>query len=57
MSEINHVFPNYREKACESGFPYCFLTNFTKFFLLESISLDFGFLTEEASWIHRNFKI
>ena len=36
-------------KGCESGFPYCFLTDFTKFFLYGSTLLDFGFLTEKAS--------
>ena len=46
-----------RKKACESRFPYCFLTDFTKFFPRGSLKLDFGFLTEEASWIHRIFKI
>ena len=40
------------KKSWEVGFPYCFLTDFTKFF-----SLDFGFLTEKASWITQNFKI
>ena len=45
------------EKSCESGFSYCFLTDFTKFFLLGSTLLDFGFLTEEVSWTHRIFKI
>ena len=27
---FNH---NNKKKECESGFPYCFLTDFTKFFL------------------------
>ena len=45
------------KKACESGFPYCFLTDFTKLFLWGSTLLDFGFLTEGAPWIHRIFKI
>ena len=45
------------KKECESGFPYCFLTDFTKFFLVESTLLDFGYLAEEVSWIHRIFKI
>ena len=44
-------------KACDLGFPYCFLTDFTKFFPWWSTLLDFGFLTEKASWIHRIFKI
>ena len=38
-----------KKKACESGFPYCFLTDFTKFILRENMLLDFGFLTEESS--------
>ena len=44
-------------KKCESRFPYCFLTDFTKFFLQGSTLLDFGFLTEKASWIHQIFII
>ena len=44
-------------KGCESGFPFCFLTDFTKFFLEGSTLLDFGFLTEKASWIYRIFII
>ena len=37
-------------KACESGFPDCFLTGFTKFFFFwESTSLNFGFLTRKFS--------
>ena len=46
-----------KKKGWESRFPYCFLANFTKLFLWGSTLLDFGFLTEEASWIHRIFKI
>ena len=45
------------KKVCESGFPYCFLSDFTKFFLWGSMLLDFGSLTEEALWIYRIFKI
>ena len=45
------------EKGCESWFPYCFLTVLTKLFLWGRTLLDFGFLAEEASWIHRIFKI
>ena len=45
------------EKGCELGFRYRFLTDFIKNFLLGSMLLDFGFLTEEASWIYRIFKI
>ena len=30
-----------KEKACESGLPYCFLTDFTKFFLWGSMLHDF----------------
>ena len=45
------------KKGCESGFPYSFLTHFTKFFLQGSTLLDFGFLTEKASWIYRIFII
>ena len=26
-------FHKKKEKGCESGFPYCFLTDFTEFFL------------------------
>ena len=37
------------KKACEPGFPYCFLTDYTKFFLWASMLLDFGSLTQEAS--------
>ena len=48
---------NYKKKACELRFRYCFLIDFTKFFLWESMLLDFGFFTEKALWIHRNFKI
>ena len=46
-----------RIKARESGFPYCFLTDFTKFFLWGIMLLDFGFLTEKASLMHRIFEI
>ena len=35
---------------------YCFLTDFTKCLLWRSVLLDFYFLTEEASWVHRTFK-
>ena len=56
LSFTNHC-KNIKEKGCGSGFPYCFLTNFTNVFLRRSMLLDFGFLTEEASWIHRIFKI
>ena len=45
-----------RKKACESGFPNCSLTHFTKVFLSGSMLFDFGFLTEEATWIHRILK-
>ena len=45
------------KKGCESGFPYCFLTDFTKFFLWGSTMLDFGSLAEKASWIYRIFII
>ena len=45
------------KKACESGFPYCFLTDVAKFFLWGSMLLDFSFLAEEVSWIYRIFKI
>ena len=56
--EKYHFFhANNVKKGCESGFPYCFLTDFTKFFLQGSTLLDFGFLTEKASWIHRIFII
>ena len=48
-----HSFLNEEAKKCESGFPYCVLADFTKFFLWQSMLLDFGFLTKEASWIHR----
>ena len=34
-------------------FPYCILTDFTKFFFWQSTLLDFGFLTEKASSIQR----
>ena len=44
------------KKGCESRFPYCFLTDFTKFFFWGSALIDFGFFTEEASWIHRILK-
>ena len=40
----------------KSGFSYFFLTCFTEFFLWGCILLNFGFLTEEASWIHRILK-
>ena len=40
-------------KACKSGFSYCFLTDFTEFFFRVSMLLNFGFLTNEASWIHQ----
>ena len=33
------------------------LSDFTKFFLRGSILLNFCFLTEEASWMHRVFKV
>ena len=46
-----------KQKACESRFSYCSLTDFTKFFLWGSILFDFGFLTEQASWIRQIFKI
>ena len=39
------------------GIPYCFFIDFTNFFLCGSMLLDFGLLTETASWIHRIFKI
>ena len=46
----NDVAPNflitYHKKTCESGIPYCFLTDFTKFFLWEHMLLDFSFLTD-----------
>ena len=45
-----------KEKS-KSRFPYCFLTDFTKFFLWGNMLSDFGFLTGEASWIHRILKI
>ena len=52
-----HMHPDASQKVCESGFSYCFLTDFTKFFLRGSTLLDFDFLTEEASWILRFLKI
>ena len=42
-----------KKQGCGSGFPYCLLTDFTKFFLWRSTLLDYGFLTVEAPWIHR----
>ena len=52
-----HSFLSEEAKACESGFPYCSITGFTKFFLWGSMLLDFGFLREKASWRHRIWKI
>ena len=49
--------PQWGKKGCESRFPYYFLTDFTMFFLWGSTLLDFEFLTEGASWIHRIFLI
>ena len=55
---INQLQINkFKKKTCESVFPYCFLTDFTKFFLWGSMAVDFGFLSGEASWIYRIFKI
>ena len=54
VSLICQIFKKKNQKACESGFPYCFLTDFTKF---SFVSLDFGFLAEKAAWIHRILKI
>ena len=45
------------KKGCESRFPYCFLTDLTNLFFRGSSLLDFGSLTQEASWIHGIFKI
>ena len=46
---IRKLLEDNTKKTCESGFPYCFLTDFTKFFFREGMLLDFGFLTREAS--------
>ena len=48
---------NTNKKGCESRFPYCFLTDFTKLFFWGSTLLNFCFFTEESLWIHRIFKI
>ena len=53
---LTAICNNYK-KGCESGFPYCFFTDFTKLLLRGSTLLDVGFLTQEASWIHRILKI
>ena len=45
------------EKSMWIGIPILIFTDFTQFFHWESMLLDFDFLTEEASSIHRNFLI
>ena len=51
------LFTNLTRKKYESGFPYCFLTNFTKCFHWESMMLDFGCLTNWKFFQFEDLKI